>query len=386
SLGGNAPSAPASTDVVPVSTHYELDLTVSFNISSPALKVTSTNFTATGGPPPLAYHTSSLRDDNNSLVIWGGGTSDGFVGQLTPDTVWVFYAKNKSWTTAKIPVGPKPRRHHTAVINSTDPSWFDVYGGVQDTATGFTSAAPVLQNSVWGCDTDAFTWANLTAGPGERYQHAAVMTPNGTMIVIGGLQQYIAAAANASAAVLAQALAPMNSIGMYNSKTGVWASMAATGASGSTPADRAGHTAVMTEDNKILVYGGYDENNQPLGDLFILDPLTLTWTKPNVTGTPPSSRFFHTANVVDGQMVIVGGSGSSNAARGDVAVLTTSKATNDAPPTYVWSGTFVPKGSEVRAPQPSPSPSQQGSHAMKKHVGFMGIVGAVVAALLVVAM
>src|SRR5438270_13771281 len=88
------------------------------------------------------------------------------------------------------------------------------------------------------------------------------------------------------------------------------------------------------DDSLITVFGGYGPNGQPLNDVYILDPTTLTWTQANVTGVPPDPRYFHSANIVGQQMVVVGGAGANNAAFGDIHVLSKAGAGNGN--SYQW--------------------------------------------------
>ncbi|RUS20039.1 hypothetical protein BC937DRAFT_86524 [Endogone sp. FLAS-F59071] len=359
-IGGNTATTVSNT-TVPTNSHYTLDLTQPFNTSSPPVAPVP-GATSPTAPPPIAHHTSALRSDNSSFVIWGGGTSSNYTNLLDPEIIYIYWTGNNTWTTEPIPVGPKQRRYHTAVINSTDNTWFDIHGGVQDAQTGASAAAtPVIQNTVWGCDTSAFTWSNLTASNVQLYQHSAIMLTNGHTIVLGGLQQYVAD----SSPSVAQAFASMNQIQFYDSIAGVWSTKTS---SGETPPLRAGHSAVLTSENHILIYGGYGVDGQPLGDVYILDPSTLTWYQPNITGTAPNPRYFHTANYVNNQMIVVGGSGASNSIYNDVQVLSKVLGTTELASissAYAWVNNFSPTGPSITVSNSPSSPTATASTPAK---------------------
>ncbi|XP_027196008.2 host cell factor 2-like [Dermatophagoides pteronyssinus] len=79
---------------------------------------------------------------------------------------------------------------------------------------------------------------------------------------------------------------------------------------GHSPSPRESHTAIMhkhqtTGHDWMLIYGGMDNNR--LGDVWILDLNTMSWSSPQITGIAPAPRSLHTANVVNNQMYIFGG-------------------------------------------------------------------------------
>lgn len=73
------------------------------------------------------------------------------------------------------------------------------------------------------------------------------------------------------------------------------------------PKERAGHSAVLYE-NSIYIFGGKDDENFKLNDLWKFDLAARTWTNlETATGTAPMARAGHTANVYEGKMFIFGG-------------------------------------------------------------------------------
>uniref|UniRef100_A0A023F048 Putative host cell transcription factor hcfc1 n=1 Tax=Triatoma infestans TaxID=30076 RepID=A0A023F048_TRIIF len=78
---------------------------------------------------------------------------------------------------------------------------------------------------------------------------------------------------------------------------------------GPVPPARESHTAVAHYDEngnaKLIIYGGM--SGCRLGDLWILDITTMTWSKPDVEGLAPLPRSLHTACVVADRMYVFGG-------------------------------------------------------------------------------
>lgn len=84
---------------------------------------------------------------------------------------------------------------------------------------------------------------------------------------------------------------------------------------GQSPCPRAYHSAAITENSKMIVFGGKSSNNELLCDVFILDLIDLYWSSPFIGGFYPSPR--HGAGISYGknkknfnQILIIGGIGN----------------------------------------------------------------------------
>ncbi|XP_058498973.1 host cell factor 1b isoform X1 [Solea solea] len=78
--------------------------------------------------------------------------------------------------------------------------------------------------------------------------------------------------------------------------------------SGQPPPPRESHTAVVTSGraaNRLIIYGGM--SGCRLGDLWVLDIDSMTWTKPALSGTAPLPRSLHSATVINNKMYVFGG-------------------------------------------------------------------------------
>jgi N-acetylneuraminic acid mutarotase len=90
---------------------------------------------------------------------------------------------------------------------------------------------------------------------------------------------------------------------LYNTVTGVWRNITTTNA----PTPRLGAT-VAWSGKEFIVWGGSDENGNPIGTGAKYNPATNKWTTITTTGAP-ALRSNHTAIWNGSQMVIWGGSG-----------------------------------------------------------------------------
>ncbi|XP_070825570.1 host cell factor 1b isoform X2 [Chaetodon trifascialis] len=78
--------------------------------------------------------------------------------------------------------------------------------------------------------------------------------------------------------------------------------------SGQPPPPRESHTAVASSSrgaNRLVIYGGM--SGCRLGDLWMLDTDSLTWSKPALSGNAPLPRSLHSATTINNKMYVFGG-------------------------------------------------------------------------------
>lgn len=88
--------------------------------------------------------------------------------------------------------------------------------------------------------------------------------------------------------------------------------------SGDLPPPRRAHSATMV-DKRLFIFAGGDGPHY-FNDLYIFDTISLRWTRPEIYGTAPSPRRAHTSNFHEGQLIIFGG-GNGVGALNDVYTL-----------------------------------------------------------------
>lgn len=72
---------------------------------------------------------------------------------------------------------------------------------------------------------------------------------------------------------------------------------------GTPPTPRAGHAAALVDGHLLFVFGGGSAHG-PTNSIHVLDLETLTWTDPQVSGTPPSPRLGHSMHVSPVEVVM----------------------------------------------------------------------------------
>ena len=73
-----------------------------------------------------------------------------------------------------------------------------------------------------------------------------------------------------------------------------------------SPQARFGHSANLVLGSKMVVFGGSDGKNF-FNDVNVLHLDTMSWTKPEVKGSPPLPRYYHASVVIKNTIMIQGG-------------------------------------------------------------------------------
>ncbi|HEY3358198.1 MAG TPA: kelch repeat-containing protein [Polyangia bacterium] len=214
-------------------------------------------------PTPRSWHTTTLLGDGRVLVVGGqnGGTN------LKTANLWR-PPSDTSWTgTGNLAVS---RVNHTATLLANGKVL--VVGGI--TANGSCE----LYNPQGG------GWSLTGTEPGRRDRHTATLLPqSGKVLVTGGWS----AAVNEYAATAA----------LYDATYGTWAT------TGSMATARAGHTATLLANGKVMIAGGENRNGLvTTAELYDLG--TGTWSTVALPGTP---RQGHTAASLTGDRVLLAG-------------------------------------------------------------------------------
>lgn len=101
----------------------------------------------------------------------------------------------------------------------------------------------------------------------------------------------------------------------FDTETMCWSKPKVTG---DMPPARRAHSATMV-NKRLFVFAGGDGPHY-FNDLYVFDTVSLRWSKPEVGGTAPSPRRAHTCNYYEGQLIVFGG-GNGVGALNDVHTL-----------------------------------------------------------------
>ena len=204
-----------------------------------------------------------------------------------------------TWTSVPNQViRPVARTGHTLVnFNGSGV----LYGGISPGAPG---AEPVVLTDLWEytAGTGKFSRLNsITPLPPPRYGHAAAAS---------GIFMYVFFGAGADGILL-------NEVWYYDDFRHCWESQSPT--SVLQPAARIEHTAVVTEDNLYLVFGGRGgDGTMLLADLWSYQPIPRVWAP--LPSFPDGGRYGHAAVQLGDRMYVLGGT-SASGAQNDVWVF-----------------------------------------------------------------
>jgi len=230
-------------------------------------------------PGPRAGHT--MTSVGASLYVFGGGDGNHYLNDLH-----ILNTETMAWSQAYVAgTSPAARSRHTNVAVGTR---LYVFGGGDDAR---------VYNDLYILDTDTMSWSRpVVKGipPTARWGHTCTLIGDGKLLIFGGHD-----GANM-----------LNDIHILDTSTMCWSNISSLsktteGQSITIPSPRAGHTATLVA-KKVLVFGGGD-GIKILNDTWFLDPITLQWMRPTISGTAPAGRCAHTATLIEEKLIVFGG-------------------------------------------------------------------------------
>ncbi len=148
--------------------------------------------------------------------------------------------------------------------------------------------------SLWTLDLKVMRWDPVIPRgeeqPETRDDHTAVIYNNKTMVIFGGF---------------VEGGERTNDIWLYHIPENRWEKVIPKGVA--APKPRAGHSASVI-GSQMIIFGGRDEDNERLNDLWSFSFDQGTWTElPPKAGTPPCPRSGHSSSIYHCMLIIFGG-------------------------------------------------------------------------------
>jgi len=250
-----------------------------------------------------AWHSATLLPNGKVLLAGGAGGSD---NSSILDTAELYEPATGTWSATGRLRGARYGPTATPLQNGK----VLVAGGSNDGDLASTLDTAELYDPATG------TWS-ITGDLNEsRVLHTATLLPSGKVLVAGGYNWPPTS---------------LNSAELYDPAAGTWSN------TGNLIAARDSHTATLLPNGKVLVAGGDDWNrgfpSTSLNSAELYDPPTGAW---NNTARLNTSRFSHTATLLqNGKVLVAGGSdntsGTLNSAElYDPAITLTANPIDDA--------------------------------------------------------
>jgi hypothetical protein len=231
-------------------------------------------------PSARQSHAMTYVSGNNTtgVILFGGYDTS------RDDETWIFYPNNNTWVQRYPSTKPSPRQEHAMVYDSTY-NMTVLFGGNDGTR----------DDETWVYWPENNTWMKRNTGtkPKARNNHAMVYDPDNELIVLFG--GYIGWPDFRS-----------DETWVYNTLTNFWTKRNPT----VKPIARSDHyMAYDSLSNKVVLFGGYGNNNQRLDDTWLYDVAANTWTRVNIPTDNPLPRKNHAMayDAEDKRVVLFGG-------------------------------------------------------------------------------
>ncbi|CAB4489296.1 unnamed protein product [Rhizophagus irregularis] len=240
-----------------------------------------------------SFATAFLSPQKNVIYLFGGTMVDTNTKNPSQEfykqVLHSYNLETREWTipTTNDEVARKERIN--GVINK-ETGKFYVFSGLErtpDQILFYTSIMIVF-------DTISLTWSTGSTinAPSPRLSYTATLLSNGIIVFIGGIETNDV---------------DINQLALYDTKVNKWSLMTARGV---TLENRNSHSAVLTPDERIIIFGGIKGgSNEPvLNQLAVLNTKTTPyeWSIPQVSaiGNKPLTTYAHSATLVDNYMFI----------------------------------------------------------------------------------
>ncbi|KAF0469697.1 galactose oxidase [Gigaspora margarita] len=214
-------------------------------------------------------------------------TSD---GDSNNTIVYVFDTVAAIWSTPNISGQIPLSRQQLQAVNDTNGKIY-MFGGVKYP----NPSIDVILNDIYILDTSILAWvqgSNVNA-PTPRVDFTATLLNNGLILYIGGI---------------GVGIIYMSEIPTYNTNNNSWNTMFATG---DTLNSRSCHTAALSPDGHVIIYGG--DINGSTDQSQVLASLDTTvnpykWSiKPIIGNNLPPSLAYHSSDIVGNFMILAFG-------------------------------------------------------------------------------
>lgn len=248
-----------------------------------------TEYNTIGTRPSLrVYHSLSFIGDNK-LILFGG-----FDGNNYLNDTWEYDISTHTWTEYNT-IGIKPIARSDHSIAYVGNGKLIMYGGRYLSGEG---KYYYLQDT-WEYDISTHTWMEYNEegnNPFSRASHSISYISDDRLILFGG---YVEDVGNTSDAW------------EYDLSNHAWLPKD----TDNSPSRRVKHTMAYFGDSKVIMFGGYGDysGKEFLSDTWVYNTDTSNWIKCDVSSQNPSARRNHSiAYIGDNRVIMFGGQDDEN--------------------------------------------------------------------------
>ncbi|RIB05650.1 hypothetical protein C2G38_2117853 [Gigaspora rosea] len=336
---------------------WYLDLSSSFNTATPPWNKDI------GMPIGYNLGTSCVSPIDNSVFLVGGLMYIPNTATINFDSspVYVFNSNISLWTTPNI-IGFNSSFKMRNGIQPVIDNYGKIYAYSGSNST-YSNASIEVYDDMSILDTTSMAWSTLTKSsntPPILLSYTATLLPTGIIVYIGGYKITIAGSFGILKSV------SMYEIYTFNTKNYTWSTKVADGAS---IGSRVGHSAVLTQNGDIVIYGGTiwnDTTTVATPYIAKLDTSSWMWSIPNLSQRDSPQLCFHSAALYGDYMIIAFGQIPSMSST-SYSALSTNLYILDIK-SYTWVASFNPNQSTANQSSPNKSSTNQLNNGL-----FIGI-------------
>ncbi|RIA87923.1 hypothetical protein C1645_827084 [Glomus cerebriforme] len=274
----------------PSNDFFYLDISKSFDKTNGNLPFIDLNYKALEIPPHYGSAATAFGTPKDSIFLFGGDMGN---LNIPSKLAFSFNSTQLEWNTVTVFQGTIPAREMIMKAVTDNNNKIYIFGG----AFGGINAQGV-SGYIYNGDMNIFDATNKiwVVGEGGRYGrdgHTATFLPDtGEIIYIGGI--------NAGTGLI-----DITNLEFYNTASNTWKTQPTI----NPPEPRYGHTAVLTNDMRIIVFGGAQANiNIPVNNRYVvLDTKTFEWYHGKGDSSTRAPFRHHTATLYNDYMFIAFG-------------------------------------------------------------------------------
>ncbi|RHZ74119.1 hypothetical protein Glove_227g163 [Diversispora epigaea] len=268
---------------------FYLDLGTSFKVESPSWVDLSTDSST---PFYSGWTTAAVGGSDNKIIyLFGGVQYDVSHTDAYSGFTWQFDTTSNTWSQPSFSGTEPTRRREMDAVSDANGKIY-IFSGIYDTVLGASVNKRIADMIIVGTIDKDYAYGSTTGIPLGRIDYTATILSNGVIVYIGGWDG---------------GMLSYSSLSTYDTTTDTWANVTASGTS--SLETRYGHSAVLTTDGRIIVYGGLNFNGYtPSPILIVLDTNTFKWSSPSTSGSPEAEPvIYHSADIYDKYMIIAFG-------------------------------------------------------------------------------